>query len=264
MEEKSINNIWELEEEVDALRQLIKDNKRHEYQLLSRTLFRGQANSNWELETTLERYTKKPYSVTEYNTTLWAVAPATSSFTNKEWAVERDYTPEKDFFSRPPSYEFMSYVRHHGFPSPLLDWSQSLYVALFFAYQSANEADSIAIYCYIESLSSGKSGWVGSPQICELGPYVNTHKRHFSQQGQYTVAVKKQKDSWVYCTHKEAFDASKGKKQDLLYKFVMPGSIKYEVLSKLHEMNINAFTLYSSEESLMNMLAYKEITMKHL
>ena len=264
MEVRDLDSINDLEREIENLRKLIKDSKRNEYQLLSKTLFRGQRNAEWDLETTLERYSEKAYFVEEFNETLWAIAPATTSFTGKDWIFDREISLSDTYFSCPPNYEFMSYTRHHGFPSPLLDWSQSMYVALFFAFQNAKASDRVAIFCYVESLSSGKSGWVGAPQICELGPYVKSHQRHFTQQAQYTVAVKKKDKKWVYCPHKEAFDESKGLEQDLLYKFTLPGSLRDDVLTKLHEMNINAFTLYSTEESLMEMLAYKEISMRNI
>jgi hypothetical protein len=33
-----------------------------------------------------------------------------------------------------PCYPYLAYLRHHGFPSPLLDWTESASVAAYFAY----------------------------------------------------------------------------------------------------------------------------------
>ena len=264
MTEKKLENLNDLELEVNSLRDYLESNKIHESQARPMVLFRGQRNAEWELSTTLERYTQKNFSVREYNRVLCAIAPAITAYTGKDWHLEEEISIDKHHFLSPPNYHFMTYVRHHGFPSPLIDWTQSLYIALFFAYQNVDITDSVSIYSYVESLKHVKTGWAGSPQISLLGPYVKTHMRHFSQQTQYTVAVKKINDDWNYCPHKEAFAESEGLDQDLVYKFILPGSLKNEVLTKLHEMNINAFTLFSNEESLMDMLAYKEITMRNL
>jgi len=117
----------------------------------------------------------------------------------------------------------------------------------------------VAVYTFVELLGEGKVGRVGSPAIHALGPYVSTHKRHFMQQCQYTVAVEKCDDEWVYCSHENCFSTPFDENQDYLMKFTLPGEIKNQVLNRLASMNINAYTLFGSDESLMDMLAYKVI-----
>ena len=177
----------------------------------------------------------------------------------KKWKLDRDYEYDGQPFEPIPSYEFMIYARHHGFPAPILDWTRSLYVALFFAYQNAKEDQDVALYAYIESLNGITEGTPGAPSIMVLGPTIATHERHFTQQAQYTVAVKRVARDWLYCPHDDGFEESKGKLQDVLWKFILPGDLKNEVLDKLQEMNINAFTLFSSDEGLMETLAQRRL-----
>ncbi len=239
-----------------------KIEKPHNY--ISDILFRGHAKKEWKLETTLERFVekkkciKKSFSWKDYHRILHSVNPIVSSYTENKYEIKE--FSEHTSWAVPPSYDFMIYLRHHGFPSPLLDWSMSPYVAAFFAFSDADEEEDVAIFFYREYLGVGKGGWAERIKINSLGPYVKTHVRHHKQQCQYTICIQ-QKDaddrkSHLYVCHE---DAEFQEDQDFMRKFVLPGKQRKEVLEKLNIMNINAYSLFGNEESLMSMLAYKEI-----
>ena len=224
---------------------------------VSTPLFRGHADSSWRLESTLDRFAKREISMQDYYETIRAVRPAIVSITGKDWPL-----PEFKDTHRPPhppiGYEFMIYLRHHGFPSPLLDWTQSPYVAAFFAFRTDKEsqAESVAIYSYVDFMGGGRAHYEGEPVIFALGPYAVTHKRHYSQQCEYTTCTKGVSGGAVYCSHELGIPNDEGGR---LLKYTIPRTEREKAMKKLERMNITAFSLFGSEESLMDTLAYKEL-----
>jgi hypothetical protein len=225
--------------------------------------FRGQANSTWSLLSTLERR-RSELSVANYFSLMRQIAPEVEALTGNHLEMPkredidrcaRDYDELLRLLEL--GYSPMTYLRHHGFPSPLLDWSASPYVAAYFAFATAIEAKSVAIYVYVERPKSIKVTGSDAPQITALGPIVRAHARHFRQQSRYTVCTKyDQRDGWVFATHQSVFQAQ-GAEQDFLWKLNIPASERKKVLSSLNRYNLNAFSLFGSEESLMETLAIR-------
>lgn len=109
-------------------------------------LFRGQEDAEFSLITTLERMGCEGMSLSRYNRLMLRIKPAVETFTGTIWtAPEYSDEGERSFHDSelislhrfPPVdlYRYMVYLRHHGFPSPLLDWSYSPYVAALFRFQ---------------------------------------------------------------------------------------------------------------------------------
>lgn len=252
---------WELSRIFESLEKRRAGTKTY----VSAPLFRGHADKRWHLLTTLERFSRKPRSIKEYYRILLSVAPAVASLTGKAWAISPDLDVDESYHGPPPGYEFMIYLRHHGFPSPLLDWSRSPYVAAFFAFapRPPDDGDGVAIYAYVEYLGQGKE-WLGDQaRIIGLGPYAVTHERHYAQQSEYTICKKPVGDKYLYCLHEEALGGAVVE-QDFLTKYVIPKSERDRFLGKLDLMNINAYSLFRDESSLMQTLAYREIERRDL
>jgi hypothetical protein len=251
-----------------------------EVYLRSDVLFRGQANADWDLDTTLDRSQTEPYaipwSLAMYHTAMLQVQSAVEAHTAKKWSLfERGkfelWASHFDSLGPAvswPGYEFMAYLRHHGFPSPLLDWSRSPFVAAFFAFNPRSPGNErVAIYAYRENSGRGKVIGSAHPRIVQLPEHTPTHARHFLQQCQYTtcvqwdpncmVSVREQRGAFVYAKHAEVFgNPSEG--QDELWKITLPRVLRGTVLRHLNEFNLNAYSLFGSEDALIQTLAAKQ------
>jgi hypothetical protein len=240
-------------------------------------LFRGQSDSSWPLRTTLERRVDQNTQIDEYYRIISAIQPQVETFTDQKWDIQDhrsfiDLVQEYDklslelSFGRLPAYSYLIYLRHHGFPSPLLDWTASAYVAAYFAFQPSSSADR-AIYAYSEFGEGGKSRSSRHPEIYSFGPYVRGHKRHFLQQSEYTICIQFHQDiptgqkEWRFAQHDDVFSRNTGG-QDVLTKFIIPAKERVKILKILNEYNLNALSLFGSEESLLETLALRQFDFK--
>jgi FRG domain len=228
----------------------------------NKILFRGQSSADWLLETTLERKTNIRLDTLAYVQKATRFSNEIESFTGYRWDLpsysdlKKETNKIQDSF-RPhlACYPYLVYLRHHGFSSPLLDWTESPFIAAFFAYANPITQDA-SVYCYIEQPNLTKGGTGGSPSIKTMGPYVTTHKRHFSQKAWYTIATQwdYKKKKHYFCSHEDIFQRN-DQHQDVLVKIILPSSERKTALSALSDYNINYFTLFQDEEALIKTFA---------
>ncbi|MGA2772973.1 MAG: FRG domain-containing protein [Bryobacteraceae bacterium] len=257
-----------------AFQQKLRDLRDGLGQGSSPLLFRGQGNSEWQLKTTLERAGRDRMKFSGYYELISRIRPVVETFTESNWEFP-DYSGEEteasfrdyDAFSHFPSvpaYAYMVYLRHHGFPSPLLDWSRSPSVAAFFAFREPYpDPGNRSIYVFCE-MPRGLKAWSNqSPRIRRIGPYVRSHRRHFRQQSDYTICARFEQ-TWHFWDYESVFVPSTPVpiEQDVLWKFNLPSTQRVAVLRSFDEYNLNAFSLFDSEEALLETMWLRELTLR--
>ncbi len=227
---------------------------------VSHPLFRGVSDSTKPLQSSLDRLGKVT-TLSAYHHTIKVVHRHVETVTGKEWHLDTSVHLGEFVL---PAYEFMAYLRQNGFPSPLLDWTRSPYIAAFFAFRNiyhdpTGNEDSVSIFMFREYCGEGKSGISQRPHIHGLGPCIATCPTHYLQQSEYSICVRKDNGEICFADYE---DVRNEDEQDVLIKYNIPASEQAKVLRKLDAMNITAYSLFQSESSLMDTLAIRELVLE--
>jgi FRG domain len=237
-------------------------------------LFRGQADAEWPLSTTLERRADERFHILKYLERALRHQSEIESLTGLRWnsptfpelRKEVEAWSSAGSFIHLPEYRYLVYLRHHSFPSPLLDWTESPYIAAYFAYidyiKESDKDKDRAVFCFIEKTDGSKGVKVGDPLITLHGPYVTTDTRHFAQKAWYTTCTRRNAHEKrdYFCPHEDAF-AQANPTQDVLIKIILPRTDRCAALRSLSDYNINHFTLFQSEDSLVHAIASRTFDM---
>jgi hypothetical protein len=158
---------------------------RSKYQALA---FRGHGSSEFRLQTTLHRQGR--HRLERY------CSETLRDFRGHAEAVlgERFNLSDADDYA-----VLLGLAQHHGLPTPMLDWTQSPYIAAFFAFADAVEtldsrpkATHVRIYGLTSTFLAHHSPGIVtlpfySPYACSLAISPRGNPRLYAQQGQFIV-----------------------------------------------------------------------------
>ena len=228
-------------------------------------LYRGQARVSRRLQTTLERHSSRDWTDLQYIERAVDLAPEFESLTGKHWnlptreCLRKQVAAGRWLSYEIPCYEYLAYLRQYGFPSPLLDWTASPYVAAFFAMAEQQcDEEKAAVFVYVEVPTPGKGGIQGSKNICPQGPYVDACERHFLQKSWYTICIQKVDGQFKFACHEDVFERKRSD-QDLLYKITLPRAERLDLLRHLKKKRISEPELFKMENAAMQPLPFQDI-----
>jgi len=95
-------------------------------------LYRGQRSCDWKLEHTFARFcinNEIPFEIEYFNSILEDFINEASCFLEKDLTANLDYLQE------------VALAQHYGLPTPFLDWTDSPYIAAFFAIHNRTIQD---------------------------------------------------------------------------------------------------------------------------
>lgn len=190
-------------------------------------VFRGQASENWKLESTLKRKLNDCVTKELEEKTLDAF--------KKHCLGRRGHNPPKLSES-----EWWALGQHFGLATPLLDWSDSPYVAAFFAFNSENtDTDNVVVWLLCKSVNDneGITKLQSEHYIEFLTPYLDENARLINQRGLFVRTPN------MECIT-EWINSLKENGTCYLGRILIPRSEKDFALDSLDKMNINGFTLF--------------------
>jgi len=256
MQIKELQSWDDFENEIQQLMQYC-DEFKSELKYPDILVFRGQRNSAWHLETTLERETQKEtYSMRRYFEIIKKAITKLPRPTTFSWEIldrpeYSNWFDNRNFLWLNGLLDYMVYLRHHGFPSPLLDWTKSPEVAAYFAFNDVNSSvESVTIFAFLEHTAGVKGEWLVEPNISRVRPDFPLETRHTRQQSTYTYCSTETEEDIYYSNHEKVFTGNRRNKfpQDVLWKFIIPSNEKEKVLQKLEIEHINTSLLFDSQD----------------
>jgi len=218
---------------LEDLRNLIEN----EIKDITDFVFRGQSNAKWQLTSTLDRLIEHARSTGV-----------------KQGPIDQFVEKHLDRFrleirgrrgDNPPKLqedELWALGQHYGLATPLLDWSVSPYISIFFALASRNEFnDERVLWCLnrkqVEKINTGLSD---KEKLKLIFPDSDDNKRLLGQSGLFSKGpVMRHVDDWV---RGKGLNSNK----PVLFKVIFSGEHQFRksALKKLSLMNITHSTLF--------------------
>ena len=202
-------------------------------------VYRGHADSTWLLEPTLDRIIKKPNS-----------PDRATHLEDFKLEVRGRRGPNPPLLK--DENDWWALGQHHGLATPLLDWTESPFVALYFAAYNAyqTKTDSLAVFVFSQFMANKISRSIKmnsgvelinehKPTVKMVKPFSDENNRLVSQRGLFTRGPNNMDiESWV-----KKFNDSKNI-TIALAKIIIPNEDIETCLLYLNRMNINHATLF--------------------
>ncbi|HSS50851.1 MAG TPA: FRG domain-containing protein [Thermoanaerobaculia bacterium] len=214
-----------------------------------RFIYRGQSDSAWRLKTSIHR-TGQWKTTEDISLYVDEIVPLVHESV-AAWEGRR-----RDLRSPFELAQFIAYLQHNGFPTPLLDWTFSPYIAAFFAFDGIDhfkpQCNHVCVYAFnallwAQTYTQSYDYKDPKPHVSVLEPSFFGNPKQMLQQGIFLYTNLEDIES-----HISANERDKG---PFLYKYRLSCKERVLALRELRLMNITAMQLYPCLESVCKKVA---------
>ncbi len=203
-------------------------------------IWRGQGDSSWKLEPTLDRVLRKIDKLDDTKTINAHLKRFKYAIRGRRGPNPKEFASDNDWWAL---------GQHQGLSTPLLDWTKSPFIALFFAFTSPEEstAGKRVIYGISQTALEWKShtikkshkGSARAPIIEFIEPLSDDNSRLVNQGGLFSRSPSgKNIEEWILENYEE------DEKTVKMWKILIPEKERNTILQYLNRMNVNHLTLF--------------------
>lgn len=228
----------------------------------STLLFRGQPHECWHVESTLERKIaglpkcQEDLDYQHYLATINSIKHRVEDHAGIKFDLKTSPQPQSyqpDFGSH---YEYLVYLRHHNFPSPIVDWSRSHHVAAHFAFENHEPSPNVKVFIFFERPGGVKGGWAADARIIHLNREGELHHRHIAQKAEHTICLHPMGDGrFVIKPHTPILESTAPMKhQDLLTGILIPRTLRADFIHRLNELKLDTHNAWDEHDDFIKSL----------